>query len=77
MSQSQPVSPKPKDVDKGIACVSAPVPERGLSAVSKEDYGPSLKLESQELPSFEGRMSVDLMVILKERQQQNWAFDGS
>lgn len=46
------------------------MPALGALAVSKEQRGPLLNVESRELLNSKKRMGLDLIVILKERQEQ-------
>lgn len=56
--------------DEEIAPVRAPLPAQSASMISTKERGPSLTVALCDLPNFGGRMGLDLMVILKERQQQ-------
>lgn len=46
------------------------MPTQGASVLIKEKGGSSLTVELQNFRNSEERMDLDVMVILKERQQQ-------
>lgn len=75
VSISQPVAREFEMEDKKIAPVRVDVLARGALVVSKEERGPSLTVESRNLTNFEAKTVLDIMVILKGRQQQKCAFE--
>lgn len=58
-----------------ITPVSAPVPTLGAPAVSEERYGVSHTVELRDFSELVRRLSLDLRVILKERQQHTFALE--
>lgn len=58
-----------------IAPFPFPVAIWRVQAVREEEHSPSLMMEARDLPISERGMGLELMVILKERWQQNWAFE--
>lgn len=62
--------------NKEIAPVWAPILERGVLAVKKDVCGPSLPKESWDLPNFKKKLGLDLMALMKERQQQKWPVES-
>lgn len=57
------------DIAGEIAPGRAPVPARGGPEASDEGRGPSLTVGTRDLLNFEGRMGLELMVILKQQQE--------
>lgn len=51
------------------------MPAKGASAVREKERGPSFTVESRDLPILEVRMGLDILLILKERQQQKSTFE--
>lgn len=73
--RSQPVPRGFEGADVKVAPVWALVTARGVPAGSKEEQRPSLTVDSRDPPNLEVGMGLNMMVILKEQQQQNWAFE--
>lgn len=66
--QRQPVALDLEEKDVEIAPLWALVTARGALAPSKEERDPLCRMKLRNLPTSEGRMSLDLIVILKKRQ---------
>lgn len=68
--QIQPVALESEEEEGQTAPVWAPVPGRGAPAASEERHGISHTVDLRDFLEIERRLGLDLMVILKERQQQ-------
>lgn len=75
MIRSQPVTHESGKENGEVMPVWASVPAQGAPSVSKEERGSLLIVNSKDLSISEGRMGLDLTVILFEREQQEWAFE--
>lgn len=73
--RSQPFAHESDVEDREIAPVLAPVSAWGAPAVSADERGLWLTVESWYLLDSEGRMGFDSVVILMEQQQQKCAFE--
>lgn len=73
--QSQPMACESGEEDRKITSVRIFVPAQAAPTANKEERGPSLTMQLRDLANCKGRMILDLMVILNERQQQKWAFE--
>lgn len=71
--RSQPVAREFEEENGKTTPGQAPGLAWGAPAISKEEPGPSLTEELKELPNFEERMSLNMVVILRRRQKQKWA----
>lgn len=71
----QTVASESEGADNEIALVRAPVPSHGAPAISDEQLGPSLLVELSNLPKLKVRLDLDMIIILKKRQQQKWTFE--
>lgn len=67
--ERQPVARTLQEKDEDIAPVGTPLPARGAAAVIEEECGPSLTTESRDSQNSDGRIGLNKMVTLKERQQ--------
>lgn len=72
--QSQQMTRKFEKGNGKIEPICFPVPTMGAPAVSKVDNTLSKTVESRHFPNSEWRISLEIIVILKELQQQKWAF---
>lgn len=55
--------------------VRAPVLAKGTLTGSEGQRESALTVEARDLPNSEGRMWLDMIVNMKERQKQKWAFE--
>lgn len=69
--QNEPVICRFEVEDREIAPFWVSVPATGAPAVSKVERDPPVMEEAHHLPNLELRMSLKMILILKERQQQS------
>lgn len=65
--QIQPVARELEGKEGKIWTVRTPVPEQGTPAVTEELHGASHTIKLRYFLESEGRLGLDVMVILKER----------
>lgn len=66
----QPVAREFEGAGEEIGPIRALGPPKGALAVSEKELEPLLTVKSR------ARMGLNMTVILKEQQQQKWAFEG-
>lgn len=69
VNKSEPEARYSEDEGGEIGTVWASMPARDAPLVSEERHGLSHTVDLRKLPDLEGRLGLDMMVILKEWQQ--------